>query len=373
MRGGTYHGFLEEPALREKYPAPIADPLTWIPRTGSASGVTQVWLRDARMGPLDDALIYVSYNPAELSVVRMDERHARPQAAVVSLTKNLDFSPIGATVNPADGQLYVAGFRIYGSGAKRISGLARIRYTGAPSTLPREVVPMREGVLLRFDVELAAQVATDLTNYSVERWNYQRSAAYGSPHFKLNGSKGQDRMHPSSAYLSKDRKKVFLGLPDMRSDVMQMQVDWRLAASDGGQFENRAHFTPFVLGEFAPAAEGFDDLKVDLTPRSPAEVAPDVAASLDEGQRLYQAVGCVACHTATGVGQLGPTWRGLYGSRRQFADGSTAVVDDAYLRESILDPGAKVVPGYEAPMPSYAGILNERQIESLVLYIRTLK
>ena len=66
VRGGTYHGFLAPPAPKEQYPAPIDPPLTWIPRTGSASGVTQVWLRNARMGPLNDALIYVSYKAERL-------------------------------------------------------------------------------------------------------------------------------------------------------------------------------------------------------------------------------------------------------------------------------------------------------------------
>jgi mono/diheme cytochrome c family protein len=154
---------------------------------------------------------------------------------------------------------------------------------------------------------------------------------------------------------------------------MQMQVGWQLAAADGSRLENVAHFTPFVLGAFSPGAEGFEDVKVDLTPRAPAETASDVAASLAEGQRLYQAIGCAACHTTTGLAQLGPTWRGLFGSRRKLADQSTATADEAYIRESILEPGAKVVPGFEAPMPSYAGILNGSQVESLVLYIKSLQ
>jgi mono/diheme cytochrome c family protein len=217
------------------------------------------------------------------------------------------------------------------------------------------------------------EAATEIANYGVERWNYRRTAAYGSPHYKLDGSKGQDRMHPSSVYLSKDRKCVFLGLPDMRSDVMQMQVGWRLAMADGTRFENRAHLTPFVLGAFVPAVEGFDDVTVDLTPRRPADTAAKVVASPAEGERLYQAIGCMACHTTNGAAQLGPTWRGLFGSRRRFTDESSATADEAYLRESILEPAVRVVPGFEAPMPSYAGILDDTQIESLVMYIKTLQ
>ena len=305
--------------------------------------------------------------------MRLIERHARPSAAVVSVTRQFDFSPLSAAVNPADGQLYVTGFKIYGSGAKRVSGLARVRYTGRPSGLPREVVPATAGVLLRFDVELAPEKALDLANYAVERWNYRRTAAYGSPHYKLDGTKGQDRLEPASIYLSRDRRAVFLGLPAMRTGVMQMQLAWKLSLRDGTAFENLAHFTPFALAKFDPVAEGFEPLTVDLTPRrQPATAPARLPPTRQEGERLALAVGCAACHTITGAAQLGPSWLGLFGSKRTLANGTTVVADEAYLRESITEPAAKVVPGFEAPMPSYGGILDESQVESLVLYIKGL-
>ena len=101
---------------------------------------------------------------------------------------------------------------------------------------------------------------------------------------------------------------------------------------------------------------------------APARVPP----TREEGERLAQAIGCAACHTITGVAQLGPSWLGLFGTRRTLANGTTVVADEAYLRKSIMEPAAKVVPGFEAPMPSYGGILDESQVESLVLYIKGL-
>jgi mono/diheme cytochrome c family protein len=77
------------------------------------------------------------------------------------------------------------------------------------------------------------------------------------------------------------------------------------------------------------------------------------------------------------VSRLGPTFRGLYGSSRTFSSGVVRVTaDDGYLRESILEPGAKVVSGYERlgmGMPSFAGVLTDAQIESVILYIKSLK
>jgi hypothetical protein len=144
-----------------------------------------------------------------------------------------------------------------------------------------------------------------------------------------------------------------------------MRVAWTLKTAAGHPFQESAYFTPYELARFDPATEGFGDLTVDLTPRQPAaqQAAP---VSAEEGRRLSQLYGCAACHavTADAPSGLGPTWKGLYGSQRSYAKGVLRVTaDDAYLRESILEPTAKVVTGYErgeAGMPSYAGVLCRR-------------
>ncbi len=374
---GQFYGFIPLMLPKEKYPAPIAEPLTWIPHSINASGAAQVWLTDAQMGPLNDALIHLGYYRPEIFLVLLNQRAPRLQAAVVSLTRNLEFAPLAGAVNPIDGQLYLAGFRIWGTTAKQVSGLARLRYTGAPSTLPREVVPMDNGILLRFDVALDAKKAGDPANFSAERWNYARTANYGSPHFKLDGSKGQEPMIPSSAYLSKDDKSVFIGIPDMKP-VMQMRLGWALATRQGLGFEQNAYFTPYALARFDPAAEGFEPLTVDLTPRKTQVVAASTPATAEEGKRVSELMGCVACHSTDGstIGKIGPTWKGLFGRQRVFADGSKTIADEAYLRESIREPAAKVVSGFEksdAGMPSYEGVISDAKIEALVLYIKTLR
>ena len=155
MRDRQFYGFLSDMLPKEVYPAPIAEPLTWIPHAANASAMSQVWLFGARMGPLERrARPHRLQPPRALPRDAQQPRAPKPQAAVVSITRAFDFPPLNGSVNPADGQLYLAGFQILGWGttATRLAGLGRVRYTGAPSTLPREVVPMDEGVLLRFDV-----------------------------------------------------------------------------------------------------------------------------------------------------------------------------------------------------------------------------
>ncbi|MFN7141081.1 MAG: c-type cytochrome, partial [Limisphaerales bacterium] len=267
--------------------------------------------------------------------------------------------------------------QIWGTQAKQISGLGRYRYTGKTSLLPNEVVPMQQGVLLRFDVPLDSRKATDLMSFSAERWNYQRSASYGSPHFKLDGSKGQEPMQVSSAYLSRDRKAVFVGIPDMQS-VMQMRIGWSLSSESGESFQQNAYFTPYELVSFDPGAEGFEPVSVDLSSKTAAVVVDTTPVNATEGKRIAELMGCIACHSIDGsvLGKVGPSWKGLFGSDRLLVSGTKVSADENYLRESILDPAAKVVRGFDKSdtgMPSYEGVLTDAQVEALILYIKTLR
>ena len=88
----------------------------------------------------------------------------------------------------------------------------------------------------------------------------------------------------------------------------------------------------------------------------------------DRGREVAETNGCFACHTLDGSQTVGPTWQNLWGSTRTMSDGSTVVVDEAYLDESVRDPGAKVVEGFPAAMIPYA--LSPEDMEALIEYIR---
>jgi cytochrome c oxidase subunit 2 len=89
------------------------------------------------------------------------------------------------------------------------------------------------------------------------------------------------------------------------------------------------------------------------------------------GQKLFQQLGCTTCHRFDTQGR-GPNLVGAYGKPVLLDDGRTVTVDDNYIRESILTPGAKVVAGFKPIMPTFQGIVNEEQLLSLVAYIRSL-
>jgi cytochrome c oxidase subunit 2 len=92
----------------------------------------------------------------------------------------------------------------------------------------------------------------------------------------------------------------------------------------------------------------------------------------ESGKALVSQNGCLACHSVDGSALTGPTWRGLSGSNVQLADGTTVVADEAYLTESIADPGAKIVQGFQPGiMPKFS--LTDAQIKDIVSYLATLK
>lgn len=93
----------------------------------------------------------------------------------------------------------------------------------------------------------------------------------------------------------------------------------------------------------------------------------------EAGKRLFQSRGCMQCHSTDGTAGTGPSLKGLYGRTEKMSDGSSVVADDNYIRESILDPQAKIVAGYQPVMSTYKGLLSDEEITALIEYMKTLK
>lgn len=91
------------------------------------------------------------------------------------------------------------------------------------------------------------------------------------------------------------------------------------------------------------------------------------------GEKLYKSKGCNACHSIDGSVMIGPSWKGSYGSERVFETGEKLMIDENYIRESIVYPAKKIAKGYQNVMPSYAGLLTDREINGIIEYIKTLK
>lgn len=121
----------------------------------------------------------------------------------------------------------------------------------------------------------------------------------------------------------------------------------------------------------------FDKWKTEQLAKAQKELEQDASggpvdetALIAKGKELYGSKGCVACHTLTGAAGAAPTFKGLFGREETLTTGAKVKVDDAYLKESMLKPTAKVVKGF-APMPNMG--VEEGDVKPLIAFIKSIK
>ena len=375
VKKGAFYGHPNEPADKEKLVSP---PLTWIPHQECGSGAAIMWMRQSKMGALADQPVLQSFNPPRLFQIHAEVNEFVTQGGVTPLPLALDDPLLKGAINPADGLLYLTGFNIWGTKAKGKTFLGRVRPNRKRAwTIPTQAQVAKRGILLRFATPLDPQEASKPASYEVRRWNYKRTASYGSPHYKLDETKGTETLPVASVKVSKDKQAVFLGIPDMR-EVMQIEVGYNISTADGDPIQNKTFLTAHLLRKMVLDEQGFADNRVNLGIDGLTPVKkPPAKPSLEKGKALYAQLGCVACHSVDGSreGKTGPSWLGLFGSKRKLTTGQVVIADEAYIRESILNPPAKVAEGAingEGGMPIYDGVLSEEQISSIILYARSL-
>jgi cytochrome c oxidase subunit 2 len=97
----------------------------------------------------------------------------------------------------------------------------------------------------------------------------------------------------------------------------------------------------------------------------------DTPALVAAGEMLYKRKGCAQCHTLDGTLDDGPTYFNLFGHEVILSDGSTVTADENYIRESIVNPTAKIVKGFDPVMPKV--VLKDKEITAIIEYIKTIK
>lgn len=136
----------------------------------------------------------------------------------------------------------------------------------------------------------------------------------------------------------------------------------------------RYHFKHWLLWIFGAVAFCAHLIGILLHLPAPAHLSPNAPPpdpAVASGKALFQSQTCATCHMQ-GSAQLAPSLYNIIGTEVKLADGSSVLVDDAYLRNSILHPASQVVQGYAPVMPPFEGRLNDAQISDLIAYIRSL-
>jgi cytochrome c oxidase subunit 2 len=141
--------------------------------------------------------------------------------------------------------------------------------------------------------------------------------------------------------------------------------DYRIRCAEMCGYAHSAMYAPVVVVEPDDFEAWLAGQEIEIKP--PEEMTP-----VERGAELAELQGCVGCHSMDGSALVGPTWQALYGSERAMEDGSTIMVDDAYLRDSIQNPASRVVAGYPNIMPVYKTVLSDEELDALVEYIKSL-
>lgn len=134
---------------------------------------------------------------------------------------------------------------------------------------------------------------------------------------------------------------------------------YALAKEDFAKWE-KGMFTVAKSSGQAGAAAGGPTAK---TPETPAQM----------GAQLFKSKTCNTCHSVDGSRLVGPSWKGAWGKEEELADGTKVIVDENYVRESILEPMKKVTKGYPPAMPTFKGLLTDQEIDYLIAYMKSLK
>lgn len=124
--------------------------------------------------------------------------------------------------------------------------------------------------------------------------------------------------------------------------------------------------------EYAAHAQSLYEFSIQPPPECQAEADPQACW----GKTLALGKGCVACHSLEGATGVGPSFKGLWGRSEAMSDGTSVkvVAEDGenYIRESILQPNARVVSGFQPVMPSQAGLLSDPEIEAITSFIKSI-
>jgi cytochrome c oxidase subunit 2 len=127
---------------------------------------------------------------------------------------------------------------------------------------------------------------------------------------------------------------------------------------------NHSNMTTKVVvhaaGEFDKWLEDASNLLAHMSPQ-------------DAGRELYKGRGCSQCHSIDGKVGTGPTFLNLFGHPVAMKDGTTLTADENYIRESILNPQARLVAGFQPVMPTFKGKFKDEEITAVIEYIKTLK
>ena len=363
---GDFYNFRAIPPWHPLDRPEATPPAVWLPQGEIAASPTEPIPAPESWGPYAGHILFGDNAFGGIQRVFLEEVEGALQGAAFPFSQGFRHL-LHRFVFTEDGDLYAGGIA-RGKDEEfihRVSGLTRIRYTGAPVFEPLAARLFANGLEIELTLPLAEGEGWNPGAYHVSQWGYQPTQTYGGQ--KVRHRRAEVR----SATVSSDRRRVFLELPGLvAGEVVHVRLSDKLRGAGGEQLwagdlwytvnripaDRSGAVAAAPAGAIEPGAEFFRHSKGDA------------------GRVLFQSY-CAACHSLDGTKLAGPGLRGIVGAKRTVLDPASGekreiVADADYLRESILEPNALLAEGYpENLMPPIGAILTSSQIDDLVDYL----
>jgi hypothetical protein len=223
--------------------AAMEPPVCWITNAVDRSPSEVVRVEGKAWGPLEGALLCLSYGYGKVFVVPHETVAGRMQGGVAALP--IPQFPTGVMrgrFRPEDGALYACGLYGWAGNQQQPGGLYRVRPTGRPAHVPIGLHARRGSIAITFSDPIDPASAGEASRFSVKTWSLRRSANYGSPHV------GEKALDVAASRLEGDGRTVVLTLPSL-APTMSMEIAYRLRAPDGSAVVGAIDNTIHALGD----------------------------------------------------------------------------------------------------------------------------
>lgn len=216
-------------------------PLCWITNAFDRSPAELLWVESPKWGPLDGALLNLSYGYGKVFLVQHEKVGNFHQGGMIQLPiDNLPTGVMRGRFHPKDQHLYLCGMFAWAGNATAPGGLYRLRATGKPFVLPAELNAKQSGLYLKFTEPLDVESVL-AENVSVKSWSLKRSARYGSDH------RDEQTLAVKAATLDKDGVTVHLDI-DSLAPTWCMEIQYQFRTHTGQEAKGVIHNTIHLLG-----------------------------------------------------------------------------------------------------------------------------
>lgn len=225
--------------------AAMIQPMFWVDSKYDRSPSELVWVDGDRWGPLNGALLNMSYGYGKIYVVMPETiGNGEEQGGMVELpVPRFPTGLMRARFNPKDGQFYGCGMSAWATSQMiQVGGLYRVRYTGKQLNLPLELSARENGMQLTFSDPLNALVATDTANWTVNTWDLKRTRRYGSDRYNTK------TLTIEKVTLGSDGKKILLEIPEIKTTWV-MEILYDLESKKGKKFNGAVQSSIYELGD----------------------------------------------------------------------------------------------------------------------------